>query len=184
MKPKSKIIISLATVVVAIGAVIGCSKTDMSNEKNASLNESTKAAPSNICCKANCKDGTCYAYGSDCNCYCTIWGKPRCQGSSAAVMDMDAALFDGRIHVQLSPNITSNTNQLRNLLSSFGTDYALDAASILSGVDSLVNNYGLSLTTRKGVYEYYKMLDDLELLESHFTEKEIDQITDLVESFK
>jgi len=99
-------------------------------------------------------------------------------------MDMDAALFDGRIHVQLSPNITSNTNQLRNLLSSFGTDYALDAANILSGVDSLVNNYGLSLTTRKGVYEYYKMLDDLELLESHFTEKEIDQITDLVESFK
>ncbi len=174
--------ILFAIAVVAIGAAIGCDKTDKTNEKKQSSNTSTKAVSSNICCKAHCKNGTCYAYGSDCDCYCTFFGYPRCQGSSEAILDMDSSLFDGRIYVQLSPKVISNTQQLCNLLSSLATGYALDAAKILSRVDDIVQKYGFSLSSKQAVYEYNKMIDDLDVLESHFSEKQVGQISDLLVS--
>ncbi len=70
-----------------------------------------------LCCSSKCTKGDCVAYDSPCDCTCTFWGRPDCQGGISVTSTIEVnKLYDIIDYLNLiSPN-TSEINQMINLI--------------------------------------------------------------------
>lgn len=172
----------VASFIGCIFIAVSCDKKETQEQDGITLTEkaSGSGSSSTICCSVSCSRGSCNAYGpGSCSCTCSLSGRARCS-SISAISVADAHLFDGRVHVTLSPTILQQTKDLQDLLYSFNKDYATAVADKHGEFKNIVDNYGYKLTTKDAVLAYYDILEFEDNYVSQFTTEEVEAIEELV----
>ncbi|MBO7201769.1 MAG: hypothetical protein J6V54_10315 [Bacteroidales bacterium] len=175
----------VATMIVAclIGCIfiaVSCDKKETQEQDGITLTEKANDSGNSVCCSVSCSKGSCNAYGpGSCSCTCSLTGRPKCSNISA-ISVADEHLFDGRVHVTLSPTILQQTKELQDLLYSFNKDYATAVADKHGEFKNIVDNYGYELTTKNAVLAYYDILEFEDNYVSQFTTEEVEAIEELV----
>ena len=154
---------------------VACEKiNDINNEKNNKVQKAVVNPNTSPCCQVTCDKGNCKSFSPPCNCTCTFLGKPDCSGGGVSdIISMPEDIFDGRVHVSLNADFVEKVREDQEYLRSLNKNYADELANAMEAYVSLVETYGLELTTKEGLVAYYSIIEIENQYESLFTEEEL-----------